>query len=126
MAEMPELFAVGELVRWRDPDDLHHRMFKSPSGPFRVRKVELVPEGKCTCGGYLDDRMHQTYDGCPYRGMTTDNGQNKGYGREVRESVGHWQWVEVEDPTTSEFIPSPIDGDTPSLFSGAWFTRAAA
>lgn len=117
--EMPELFSVGDLVTWTPPGSGTMGVSDGRSGPFKIHSVTLIPPGQCNCGGYADDRDHEPYGGCPYRHL------DPSYGRLVRDTVGHWQWVQVEDCATGEVVPSPTDGTKPSTFSGAWFTHAA-
>lgn len=109
-----EIFKVGESVIWRESFlcEPHHLKeildFRGRygAGPFKVDQVCEVPD-TCNCGASMIDK-----DGfqhfCPY---------NRPYGKPIRESVGHTQWLYV----TGADRTGPIENHK---FSGAWFTHA--
>jgi len=105
--KMQELFRPGQNVIWGDRDETMKFVTKDcGSGPFKVLTVEDISEDECSCGGSLDDEVHQEYAECPY--------SNMGYGP-VRKSVGHPQLVTIDDGSGKPLT---------TTFSGAYFKAA--
>lgn len=108
-----ELFRPGQNVTWGDRDETMKAVTRNEGpGPFKILTVEDIPEDKCSCGGSLDDDTHQVYNECPY--------SNTG-SRPIRESVGHSQWVTIDDGTGKPLTDKFSDKERIRKFSGAYF-----
>lgn len=117
MTQQPqELFKPEQMIKWRDDLDQADRGVVNAQnlgdGPFQIYAVEDVPD-RCTCGAQMVDE-----DGHPHACFYD---QKKGYGRSLRQTVGHPQWVTLGDgnkPLTHE-----VCGKQELLvFSGVFFT----
>ncbi|MEK7608882.1 MAG: hypothetical protein AAB476_00150, partial [Patescibacteria group bacterium] len=109
-------------VAWDASDDafmMEYHVASYGPGPFKVLKVENIPEDKCSCGGWLNDETHLMFDGCPYRCFYTGSG----YGP-LRKSVGHPQWVIIDNGTGNPFTYTLLGVELVSRFSGSWFKAA--
>ena len=113
-----ELFSPGQTVTWDASDDafmMRHFTTDYGPGPFKVLEVFNIPEDECSCGGSLDDETHQIWNGCPYA--------SSGCGP-LRKSVGHPQWVIIDNGTGKPFTYTLLGVDLVSRFSGSWFKAA--
>lgn len=108
-------FRVGDMVTWVDEGFYssmrEFNLKEYGPGPFRVVRVNEVPYGICSCGFYPGDDRH----------LNSHQDEDPPY-QTLRESVGHSQWIVVEDENgkvlEGEHPPGPVK------FSGAWFVSA--
>ena len=117
-----ELFSPGQTVAWDASDDafmMRHRAASYGPGPFKIFGVKNIPKDRCSCGGSFNDRTHLMFDGCPYRCLYTGSRY-----RSLRKSVGHPQWVIIDNGTGEPIAHTLLGVEIITRFSGAWFKAA--
>ena len=114
-----DLFRPGQSVIWGERDETMKWATKDEGpGPFKILTVEEVPDN-CNCGEPMTDEDGWPHM-CPYKGIM-------GYGKPLRESVGHTQLVTIDDgtgkPLTTKFSKFS-DKERVRRFNGAYFKAA--
>ena len=109
---MAHTFKPGEVITWTEKAIREGMAERFGFDPLTVDSIKEVPD-RCNCGG----QTHTNDEECPYTSI------DPRYGRNVRESVGHHQWVTLRRSDGTLVLSGAYLNYKPTTFSGAWFEQ---